>query len=224
MVPNFSFGTLNWKVGPITDPLKTEDEIIRNEPNRSIFQSTCCCLYLFLCLYPLKEGHVLFNDALNTFYLWLYEVGHMVKDHSDSKTGNPLLLHGLLLPISSKGSFICTIPDRIAHTSHGALAGTRNSSIDPMTLLHHEQMLLPRSYIWLPSAIYAVYQQLVNCLQLYCEQYLHVNSVSTSLKNEDITSEPMRVVFGNTVIQRINGRVSALNMMGRQIDPSWWPH
>ena len=32
-----------------------------------------------------KEGNVLFNDALNTFYLQLYGVGHMVKDHSDSK-------------------------------------------------------------------------------------------------------------------------------------------
>ena len=26
--------------------------------------------------------HVLFNDALNTFYLWLYGIRHMVKDHS----------------------------------------------------------------------------------------------------------------------------------------------
>ena len=26
-----------------------------------------------------KGGNVLFNDALNTFYLWLYVVGHMVK-------------------------------------------------------------------------------------------------------------------------------------------------
>ena len=31
-----------------------------------------------------KEGNVLFNDALNTFYLRLYGVRHMVKDHSDS--------------------------------------------------------------------------------------------------------------------------------------------
>ena len=31
-----------------------------------------------------KEGNVLFNDALNTFYLWLYGDEHMVKDHSDS--------------------------------------------------------------------------------------------------------------------------------------------
>ena len=43
-----------------------------------------------------KEGNVLFNDALNTFYLQLYGVRHMVKDHSDSKRGNPLPPHGLL--------------------------------------------------------------------------------------------------------------------------------
>ena len=30
-----------------------------------------------------KEGNVLVNDALNTFYLRLYGVIHMVKDHSD---------------------------------------------------------------------------------------------------------------------------------------------
>ena len=57
-----------------------------------------------------KEGNVLFNDTLNTFYLQLYGVGHMVKDHLDSERGNPLPTHGLLFPISSKGSFICTIP------------------------------------------------------------------------------------------------------------------
>ena len=32
-----------------------------------------------------KEGNVLFNDTLNTVYLRLYGVGHMVKDHSDSE-------------------------------------------------------------------------------------------------------------------------------------------
>ena len=47
-----------------------------------------------------KERNVLFNDALNTFYLRLYGIRHIVKDHSDS----------LLFPISSKGSFIGIIP------------------------------------------------------------------------------------------------------------------
>ena len=57
-----------------------------------------------------KEGNVLFNYALNTFYLRLYCVGHMVKDHSDSERGNPLPPHGLFFPINSKGSFVCIIP------------------------------------------------------------------------------------------------------------------
>ena len=55
-----------------------------------------------------KEENVLFNDALNTFYLRLYGVKHMVKDHCDSEKGNPLPPH-----------------------SRGALAGTRNSSMGP---------------------------------------------------------------------------------------------
>ena len=57
-----------------------------------------------------RQRNVLFNDALNTFYLRLYVVKHMVKDHSDSEKGNPLPPHRLLLSINSKGSFICTIP------------------------------------------------------------------------------------------------------------------
>ena len=57
-----------------------------------------------------RERNVLFNDTLNTFYLRLYGVRHMVKDHSDSEKGNPLLPHRLLLSTNSKGSFICTIP------------------------------------------------------------------------------------------------------------------
>ena len=57
-----------------------------------------------------REREVLFNDALNTFYLRLYGVRHMVKDHSDSEKENPLSPHRLLLSVNSKGSFICTTP------------------------------------------------------------------------------------------------------------------
>ena len=64
-----------------------------------------------------KEGNDLFNNALNTFYLRLYGIRHMVKDNSDSEKGNLMPPHRLLFPINSKGSFICTIPDRIAHTT-----------------------------------------------------------------------------------------------------------
>ena len=55
----------------------------------------------------IKGRNVLFNDTLNTFYLWLCGVRRMVKDHLHSQRGNPLPFHGLLFPISSKGSFIC---------------------------------------------------------------------------------------------------------------------
>ena len=74
-----------------------------------------------------KEGNVLFNDALNTFYLRLYGVGHMVEDHSNSERGNPLPPHGLLFPINRQDS---TYHGR-CYTSRGALAGTRNSSMGP---------------------------------------------------------------------------------------------
>ena len=66
--------------------------------------------YISLLAINRKEGNVLFNDTLNTFYLRLYGVRHMVKDHSDSERGNPLPPHGLLFSSNSKGSFICTIP------------------------------------------------------------------------------------------------------------------
>ena len=77
-----------------------------------------------------EGGNVLFNDALNTFYLRLYGVRHMVKDHSDIERRNPLpSLHALLFSISSKGFYMHYPTYRIAHTtafrytSRGALAG-----------------------------------------------------------------------------------------------------
>ena len=42
----------------------------------------------------------------------------MVKDHSESERGNPPLPHGLLFPISSKGSFYMHHPThRMTHTT-----------------------------------------------------------------------------------------------------------
>ena len=65
-----------------------------------------------------RKENVLFNEALNTFYLGLYCVGHMLKYHSDSERGNPLPPHGLLFPISSKLFFnMHHHTDRIIHTT-----------------------------------------------------------------------------------------------------------
>ena len=68
-----------------------------------------CYLQLTFC-YGRKKGNVPFNNMLNTFYLLLFCITHMVKDHSDCKRRNLLpSLHGLLFLISSKVSFTCTI-------------------------------------------------------------------------------------------------------------------
>ena len=77
---------------------------------RSIDSWGCTPLgYILLQTNGRKEMFYL-NNALNTLYLQLYGIRYMVKDHSLSKIGNPLSPHGLLFPINSKGSFICTIP------------------------------------------------------------------------------------------------------------------
>ena len=58
-----------------------------------------------------KEGNILFNDTLNTFYLQLY---HMTSDiwwrTTQIARKKTRCHHVLFFPISSKGSFICTIP------------------------------------------------------------------------------------------------------------------
>ena len=51
----------------------------------------------------LQEDIVSFSDTLTTYYLWLYGVGHMVKDYSYNERGNPLRpLDELLFLISRK--------------------------------------------------------------------------------------------------------------------------
>ena len=83
--------------------------------------------------YERKEGNVLLNDAHNKFYLWLYGyIRHMVKDHSDSDSGNLLPPHWLLFPVYQLGIFYTHYPtDRTSYTSSGTLAGARNSSMNP---------------------------------------------------------------------------------------------
>ena len=81
-----------------------------------------------------RKENVLFNDSLNTFYLQLYGVRHMIKNHSDRERGNLLSPHRLL----AAGVLLyapCHRQDNTYHslcyTSRGALAGTKNSSMGP---------------------------------------------------------------------------------------------
>ena len=80
-----------------------------------------------------KEGNVLFNDTLNTFYLRLYGIRHMEKDHSYCERGTHCRLHGLYFPISCKGSFIShrqySTYHSLCYTSCGANVGMIYSSM-----------------------------------------------------------------------------------------------
>ena len=58
-----------------------------------------------------EEGNVLVNDTLNTFLIQLYGIRHMVNDHCRA-------LHGLLFPVSSKGSFVCFTLQKQDSTCH----------------------------------------------------------------------------------------------------------
>ena len=75
-----------------------------------------------------KEGNVLFNDALNTFYLWLYGVRHMVKIAREKTHCHHYMGYSFKL---AARIFLYASSHRQDNTYHGhccgALAGARNS-------------------------------------------------------------------------------------------------
>ena len=81
-------------------------------------------MFVFVCLLLLFP-----DDTLNTFYLRLYGVGHMVKDHPDSERGNPLPPHGLLFPINSK-VFSYAPSHRQDSTYHGLCYTSRGALVE----------------------------------------------------------------------------------------------
>ena len=111
-----------------------------------------------------RERNFLFNDALNTFYLRLYGVRHIVKDHSDRKEtrccyiGYSYRLTARVLLYAPSHRQDNTYHS-LCYTSRGALAGTKNSSIGPP----HEGSIrrpitpwanaLPLRYFLLPEMI-----------------------------------------------------------------------
>ena len=76
------------------------------------------------CNFLRKEGNVLFNNALDTFYFWLYGIRHMVKDHTDSKTGNLCCHMGYSFVL-----YVLSHRQDSTYHSCGKLAGMRNSCI-----------------------------------------------------------------------------------------------
>ena len=85
------------------------------------------------------------KERKEMFYLRLYGIRHMVKDHSDSQRGNPLLAYGLLFLISSKGSFICTPSHRQDNTYHSLCYTSREIALTT------ELRLAPRGCVCVPQ-------------------------------------------------------------------------
>ena len=79
-----------------------------------------------------REKNVLFNDALNTFYLRLYGIRHMVKDHSDSEKETRCRHIGYSFRLTAR--VLLYAPSHrqdnthhgLCYTSRGTLAGMRN--------------------------------------------------------------------------------------------------
>ena len=81
----------------------------------------------------LKEGNVLFNDALNTFYLRLYGVIPLRKREMKPAAGHrgySIRLGARVLLYASSHRQDNTYHS-LCYTSRGALDGTRNSSMGP---------------------------------------------------------------------------------------------
>ena len=73
-----------------------------------------------------RERNVLFNDALNTFYLWLYGVRHMVKETRCCHIGYSYRLAARVLLYAPSHRQDNTYHG-LCYTSRGALDGTRNA-------------------------------------------------------------------------------------------------
>ena len=93
-----------------------------------------------------EQGDIVFNNAVNPFCVWLYGISHMAKY---PQRGNVLLPpHGLLFPISSKGSSTTPYPGH-CNTGFGALAGMRNTSMGDHIIVHTMAFVTLVLYHWL---------------------------------------------------------------------------
>ena len=108
--------------------VKSNNVSTHRHTNAHMHAHTYTHWYKLLLLTTSREREMFYLTMHSTHFVYNYMA-------SDSEKGNPLPPHRLLLLINSKGSFICTIPQKgyhsLCYTSRGALAGTRNSSMGP---------------------------------------------------------------------------------------------
>ena len=108
--------------------------------------------YVLSCLWEVGRKNFFYLTTHSTHFIYGYMASDMVKDYSDSERRNPRPPHGLLFPISSKGSFICIIPQPLKH--HSWSTGWNEKWLNDPTMKdrsddtsHHERTLLPQSHM-----------------------------------------------------------------------------
>ena len=94
--------------------------------------------------YKSKEGNVLFNNALDTFYLWLYAVVYMVKHNSERAETCCHHNMGYSFQLEARDLLYAPphrqygTPHSLCYTSCGALAEIRHSSVQPRAPLSYK--------------------------------------------------------------------------------------
>ena len=88
------------EVGSLSEAIAAmkQDALIRRQTKRYVRDSKC----------QTEEGNVLFNNAIDTFYLRLYSIERVVKGHSEVR--EETLCMNYALQCSSKWSVIYGIP------------------------------------------------------------------------------------------------------------------
>ena len=78
-----------------------------------------CLVTNFDKLYNLHiEGHILFHDALKHFFLWSYDVRHIVKNHLDNERGNQLYYFmGSSFSLGVRDLYVHHPTDRIVYST-----------------------------------------------------------------------------------------------------------
>ena len=67
-------------------------------------------IFYFTSKHYITMKNDLFNDEVNTFYYDYTGTRHIVKNHIDRETGNPLPpIRGLIFSVDSNGPFICIV-------------------------------------------------------------------------------------------------------------------
>ena len=98
-----------------------------------------------------KERNVLFNDTLNTFYLRLYGIGHMVKDHMGSFSNYQkgfIYMHHPTDRIAHTTAFVTLVVEHWLERDIAQWVHFMKDRSDDIS--HHERTLLLWSYILFP--------------------------------------------------------------------------